>query len=236
MHNPMFRETGNATPGNPRFERVSQFFIVASLTAMSLSTMQSLSPGVRSGLLVFDAVVGIGFAAEYILRIYFAKDRRAYLFSVWGIIDFLAVIPSLFIAGADMKALRAIRLLRLLRLLKLGRSSDALARLGDAFKEQRYEFAVFGMLSALILYIAAAGVYTFENAAQPEAFPSIPAAMWWAVATLTTVGYGDVYPITTGGKIFTGLVIFVGLGLVAVPTGLIAAALQNDPPKEKNND
>lgn len=236
MHNPVFRETGGPTPGNPLFERISQGIIILSLLAMSISTMSSIPSALRIALITFDVIAGIVFAGEYAMRIYFAKDRRAYIFSFWGIIDFIAVIPSLFIAGADLKALRAIRLLRLFRLLKLARTSTALIRLGNAFKDQRYEFAVFGLLSILILYIASVGVYTFEHEAQPDAFPSIPAAMWWAVATLTTVGYGDVYPITAGGRVFTGVVLFVGLGLVAVPTGLIATALQHDPKENKSED
>lgn len=236
MHNPVFRETGHATPGDPLFERISQGFIILSLVTMSVGTMRSIPPELHRALMIFDLIAGFGFAAEYALRIYFAKSRGAYIFSFWGIVDFIAIVPSLFIAGTDLKALRAVRLLRLFRLLKLARSSTALTRLGNAFKAQRYEFAVFGLLSIIILFIASVGVYTFEHEAQPDAFPSIPASMWWAVATLTTVGYGDVYPITAGGRVFTGVVLFVGLGLVAVPTGLIATSLQRDSDKNQSAD
>ncbi len=233
MHNMMFRKTGHATPGDPRFEKISQVLIVASLLVMSIATMTSIPNGVRNVLITIDALIGAGFAIEYALRIYFAADRRKYIFSFWGIIDFIAVIPALFIGGTQWKALRIIRLLRLFRLMKLYRSSAALHRLGEAFKEQKYEFIVFGMLSVLMFYVAAVGIYTFEHEAQPEAFPSIPASFWWALTTLTTVGYGDIYPITTGGRLFTGVILLIGLGLVAVPTGLIAAALQNDSPTEQ---
>lgn len=228
MRHPMFRETGYFTPGDLRFERLSQGIIFASMVVLSLSTMTSLPQGTRITLLVLDAIFGACFAIEYGLRIYFAKDRLKYIFSFWGIVDFIAIVPSLFFAGTNLKALRALRLLRLIRLLKLARTSAALQRLGRAFEKVKYEFAVFGLLSALVFYVAAVGIYTFENEAQPDTFSSIPAAMWWAVATLTTVGYGDVYPITAAGRIFTGLVLLVGLGLVAVPTGLIAAALQEE--------
>ena len=226
MHQPMFRETGGPTPGNSRFERASQALIILSMIVMSVATMQSLPAEMKSALLAIDMLIGVGFLIEYVMRIYFAHDRRKYLFSFWGIIDFIAVIPALFLGGTEFKALRAIRLLRLFRLMKLYRSTAALQRLFNAFRNQRYEFAVFGILSALLFYVAAVGIYTFENEAQPDAFPSIPAAMWWAVVTLTTVGYGDVYPVTTGGRIFTGVILLLGLGLIAVPTGLIAAALE----------
>ena len=228
MHNPMFRETGRATPGDPRFEKTSQALIIASILVMSIGTMQSISPSFRTALIFIDAVIGVGFAIEYGLRIYFANNRRNYIFSFWGVIDFIAVIPALIVGGTEWKVLRIIRLLRLLQLMKLYRSSAALHRLGAAFKEQQYELIVFGFLSALMFYVAAVGIYIFEHDVQPEAFPSVPASLWWSLVTLTTVGYGDVYPVTTGGRIFTGGILIIGLGLVAVPTGLIAAALQND--------
>lgn len=199
------------------------------MIVLSLMTMQSLSSEVRTALAVGDMLIGLAFALEYALRIYKAQDRRAYIFSFWGIIDFIAIVPSLFIGGIDLRTMRAIRLLRLTRLLKLYRTSAAMQRLLRAFEAVRYEFIAYALLSLLIFFIASVGIYAFENQAQPDVFPSIPAAMWWAVATLTTVGYGDVYPITVAGRIFTTIILLVGLGLVAVPTGLIASALQNDP-------
>lgn len=232
MHYPMFRDTGRATPGDPRFERVSQLLIVLSMATISFATMESLPDRAQAALYAFDVTLGFAFLVEYLLRIAYAKDRRAYIFSFWGIVDFLAVVPSLLIPGADLKALRAIRLLRLIRLLKLARTSAAMRRLGRAVGKVKPEFAIFVVLALIIFYVAAVGIYTFEHEAQPDAFPSIPASMWWAAATLTTVGYGDVYPITAGGRIFTILVLLVGLGLVAVPTGLLAAALQDEPVDE----
>ena len=117
------------------------------------------------------------------------------------------------------------RLLRLVRLLKLFRTSVALDRLGRALHLVKGELIVFGILSALMLYVSAVGIYLFEHEAQPEAFSSIPQSLWWAVASFTTVGYGDLYPITTGGRIFTSLVLFIGLGIVAVPSAIITTAL-----------
>jgi voltage-gated potassium channel len=136
-----------------------------------------------------------------------------------------AVLPGLLLLAPDWAAIRTLRLLRLIRLLKLFHADAAMARLARALTRIRCELAVFGFLSLVILYLAAVGIYHFERAAQPDTFTSIPASLWWAVATLTTVGYGDVYPVTTGGRIFTTVMLMVGLGVVAVLAGLVTAAL-----------
>ena len=120
---------------------------------------------------------------------------------------------------------RALRLLRLFRILKLARYSQSISRLGLALKLAREELILFLAISIIVIYLAAVGIYYFERDIQPEAFASIPHAMWWAVVTLTTVGYGDLYPVTAGGKVFTFLILLVGLGLVAVPAEIIASAL-----------
>ena len=101
----------------------------------------------------------------------------------------------------------------------------ATGRLYAAFQHVRTELLIFSVAVFLMIYFAAVGIYLFENKAQPEAFSSIPAAMWWALATLTTVGYGDIYPVTAGGKIFASSIILIGVGIVAIPTGLFATAL-----------
>ncbi len=127
--------------------------------------------------------------------------------------------------GLDLRGIRALRLLRLFRILKLARYSQAISRLGLALKLAREELILFLAMSIVVIYLAAVGIYYFERDVQPEAFASIPYAMWWTVVTLTTVGYGDFYPVTAGGKVFTFMILFVGLGLVAVPAGIIASAL-----------
>ena len=127
--------------------------------------------------------------------------------------------------GADLKSLRAVRLFRLLRLLKFLRYGDTLKNLKQSFDNVKKELTLFSAATLLLIYFSSVGIYFFENEAQPDAFSSVFNAMWWSVATLTTVGYGDIYPITTGGKIFSTFIVFIGLGLVAVPTGLIASSL-----------
>ena len=115
--------------------------------------------------------------------------------------------------------------MRLIRAFKILRYSEAIQRFRNAFREVREELILFFVAMAFMLYISAVGIYYFENAAQPEQFKSVFHCLWWAVVTLTTVGYGDAYPITTGGKIFTSFIAIIGIGIVAVPTGLLASAL-----------
>jgi len=109
--------------------------------------------------------------------------------------------------------------------LKLARYSEALKRIGKALLIAKEELILFGFVTLMLLYLSAVGIYHFEHAAQPNNFKSIFDSLWWAVTTLTTVGYGDVYPITLGGRLFTFIVLMLGLGIVAVPTGIIASAL-----------
>jgi voltage-gated potassium channel len=179
-----------------------------------------------------SALLGIGevfsvliFTVEYALRIAIAPKPFAYVRSLFGIIDLLAILPFYLSVGVDLRALRAFRLFRLLRLFKLVRYNSALRRLGRAIHMVREELIVFVCFAAFTLYLCGIGIYYFEHTAQPKAFASVLDGMWWATVTLTTVGYGDIYPITAGGRLFTVVVLFTALGAIAVPTGLISAAL-----------
>lgn len=137
----------------------------------------------------------------------------------------LAVLPFYIASGIDLRSLRVFRLLRLFRILKLLRYSQAICRFHRAFVLAKEELVLFSAVASILLYLSAVGIYYFEHDAQPDQFSSIFHSLWWAMATLTTVGYGDVYPITLGGRAFTFLVLMLGLGVVAVPTGLVASAL-----------
>jgi voltage-gated potassium channel len=136
-------------------------------------------------------------------------------------------VPTLkqIVEDTDTRMGRASRLLRVFRVFKLARYSRAVRRFHRAFIIAREEVILFFGMTAIILFLAAVGIYYFENEAQPATFSSVFDSFWWAVATLTTVGYGDVYPVTAGGKIFTFTVLIVGLGVVSVPAGLVASAL-----------
>ena len=207
------------------FDLIVYFLIVLTMIAMAVETLPDLSESTRKWLqFAEDLTLGL-FVFEYLLRIWVAEKPIKYLFSFFGLVDLLSILPSLFVLTFDSRALRSLRLIRIVRVLKMARYSSALRRLHLALVLAWEEIVLFFGTSLLMLFIAAVGIYQLEHEAQPEAFASIPHAMWWAVATLTTVGYGDVYPITAGGKIFTFLVLVVGLGVVAMPAGLIASAL-----------
>lgn len=211
-----------------------QAVIVVSVIAIALETVPSLPPALTDFLYVLEFFVAAIFLVEYVLRIYSAERRLSYIFSFYGVIDFLAIAPSLLLFVVDIRSVRALRAFRILRLLKLLRYMHAFERLGRAVRAVADELIVFAAVAAVLLYLCATAMYFFENEAQPQAFASIPHAMWWAVVTFTTVGYGDVYPITTGGRLFTGIILILALGVVAVPTGLIATALTTDrsPPRK----
>lgn len=208
-----------------RGEYAIQLLIILSLIAFAFETLPDLSPSIRRALRAFEVVSVAVFTVEYIVRLGWSRPRRGYALSFFGLIDLAAIVPFYLSTGLDFRSVRAFRLLRLFRILKLARYSSAMRRFHLAFRIAREELILFGVTAMILLYLSAVGIYYFENPAQPEAFTSVFDSLWWAIATMTTVGYGDVYPVTVGGRIFTFFVLVVGLGIVAVPSGLVASAL-----------
>ncbi len=219
-----------------KFDVFVMGLIIISVLSMSVETIPGLSANTLFVLFVIEVVVTIIFTAEYIFRIYAAKKKLSYIFSFYGIIDFLAIAPFYLTLGVNLQAVRAFRLFRLFQLLKLQRYNSAVARFGKAVKLAKEEVILFLIATLILVYLSAVGIYYFENEVQPEAFASIFHSLWWAMVTLSTVGYGDVYPITVGGKVFTAFVIVFGLGIVAVPAGLVASALQEVRRDERRDD
>jgi voltage-gated potassium channel len=209
----------------PLLDLFIQGLIVLTLVASAVETLPDLPSSAQAALHGFDVFSVAVFTVEYLVRISLAKPRRRYAFSFFGIIDLLAILPFYIGLGVDTRAIRAFRLLRLLRLLKLARYSAAIQRFYTALSIAKEELVVYLSATLVLLYLSALGIYYFEHEAQPDKFRSVFDALWWAVATFTTVGYGDVYPITVGGRLFTFFVLLIGLGIVSVPTGIIAAAL-----------
>jgi voltage-gated potassium channel len=207
------------------FDLFIQFLIVVSLVSFSIETLPNLKPKTQNILRIIEIVTVSIFTAEYMLRIIVADKKLSFIFSFFGIIDFLAILPFYLSIGVDLRSIRSFRLLRLFRAFKLLRYSKAVKRFHCALNICKEELVLFFFVTVLVLYFAAVGIYYFENSAQPEVFSSVFSSLWWAVATLTTVGYGDVYPITVGGKLFTFFMLMIGLGIIAVPTGLFASAL-----------
>lgn len=199
-----------------------QVLIVASMLAFAVETLPDLSERQHRALWWFEVFTVAAFSVEYVVRLATTEKPLKFATSFFGIVDLLAVLPLYLQLGFDLRSLRAFRLMRLFRLLKLGRYNKAIQRFHRAAVIAREELVLFLSAAAIVLYLAAVGIYQFEHEAQPEVFVSVFDGLWWAVAT---VGYGDVYPITAGGKCFTFAILLIGLGIVAVPAGLVASAL-----------
>lgn len=213
------------TPLGRALDLFIQALIVLSLIAFSIETLPRLSDSVQWGLECFEIFSVLFFSIEYLLRVYVATPRSAYLFSFFGIVDFVAIVPFYIGTGIDLRSVRAFRMLRLFRIFKLARYNAAVRRFHLALTIAKEEIVLFLGATAILLYLAAVGIYYCESEAQPEDFGSVFHCLWWAVTTLTTVGYGDVYPITVGGRIFTLFILLIGLGVISVPAGLVASAL-----------
>lgn len=220
-------------PGLSWPNRILAAIIVISVTLAILQTEPTLSayqPHFRAFELVFFAI----FALEYGLRVWVStenpsiKSRLHYMLRPVSLIDALVLISmasTLF--GPQAALFRMFRLLRLLLLARLGRFSQAISNLGGAVLERRFELLVSAAIAGLMLLLTSSLLYVLEGGSQPDAFGSIPRAMWWSVATLTTVGYGDVVPVTVAGRICAGLSAVAGIGLIAMPTGILAAAFSD---------
>ena len=211
------------TKNGKRFDLFIQFLIVLSLISFSFETLPDLNDNTKKILRNFEITSVCIFSIEYLLRVLLSPKPIKYLFSFYGIVDLLAILPFYISSGIDLRSIRIFRLLRLFRILKLFKYSNALDRVGDAFRSVKNELVIF-TVATLLLYVSAVGIYYFENSSQPDAFKSIFHSLWWSITTLTTVGYGDMYPITNGGKIFATIIVYIGIGMVAIPTGLLASA------------
>ncbi|MCZ6794172.1 MAG: ion transporter, partial [Planctomycetota bacterium] len=156
-----------------------------------------------------------------------------------AIVDFLAIAPTIVtyavptLSGADLRFVRAVRLFRIFRLLKIGRYSDTLQHLGTVLIAKREELVLSVCIALVLLVLCSSGMYLVERNAQPEKFGSIPAAMWWGVSTLTTVGYGDVLPTTVPGKFLGAAIAIIGVGMFALPAGILAGGFNEALSKRK---
>lgn len=217
------------------FNIIITILILLSVIGFSLETIPSLSPDFKEVLKYLEvAVVGI-FTVEYFYRLSTSKNKWAFIFSFYGLVDLFAILPFYLAFAVDLRSIRLFRLFRIIRLLKLTRYTSALRRFSLAFNNAKEELFIVIIASAMLIFLAAVGIYHFEHVAQPDVFRSIFDCLWWAVTSITTVGYGEIYPITAGGKIFTTLFLFLSIGLVTVPTGIFSSALLSIKQKESNS-
>ena len=214
-------------------QKIIIFFIVASCIAVVIESEKEIYLNNQKFFDFLRYLFGFVFTVEYILRFVAVGEvkkfkgftgRIRYLFSFWAIIDLLAILPF-YISGVNESfLLRLFRLLRLLSFARLGRYSTAIQNVLGAISNRKSELFFSIIISTSLLFISSSFMYLLEAEAQPESFGSILRSVWWAAAALTTVGYGDVYPITALGKFFAIISAFSSIGVVALPAGILAGS------------
>lgn len=208
--------------------------IAANVVAVVVESVPEIQEAAAPWFRAFDLASVAVFSVEYVLRVWSAPEDDRYRRSVRGrlrfmatplaLIDLAAVLPAyLPMVGVDLRILRGVRLVRLVRVLKLARYSRALRSLGRTFRRKREELALTLSMVGLLVLIASTLMYYAEHTVQPETFGSIPDSMWWGVVTLTTLGYGDVVPVTLLGRFMGGLFALSGLLVIALPTAILGS-------------
>ena len=221
--------------------------IVLSLAAAILDSEPEISSGRENIFFALEFVFGIVFTVEYLARLWASAEnpihgrglggKLRFMRSPAAVLDLLALAPMLFVfVGSEAYFFRLFRLLRVLRLAKLGRLSDAWEHMGAAVSSRRYELIMSAAFALLLMLISATLLYLVEGQVQPKTFGSIPRAMWWSICTLTTVGYGDTYPVTAIGKVLAGITAITGIGLIAMPAGILASAFSDAIQRQREMD
>ena len=216
------------TPAGKLFDVLLLIVILISILLVMLESVESIEAEYAAFLNISEWVITILFSLEYILRIITVKKPKVYIFSFYGIIDLLSTIPKylslFFVDTHSLIALRALRLMRVFRILKLTRFIGESANLGKALKRSRAKIAVFVSFVIVLCVILGTVMYLVESE-QDSGFSSIPRSVYWAVVTLTTVGYGDIAPITALGQFIASLIMILGYGIIAVPTGIVTSEM-----------
>ena len=219
--------------------------IVAAVVEAVLDTEPLISAGREHHFRRVELGLGLVFLVEYLARVWVAVEnprfarlrfpRLRYMATPMAIIDLLAVLPALLaFGGAPSLMLRFFRVLRLLRLAKLGRVSRAWLDIRQAIYDRRHEFGLILGLLGITILVSGSLLYFAEAEAQPDKFGSIPRSLWWAIVTLTTVGYGDAYPVTVLGRILAGVIAITGVTVIALPTGIFAASFSDAMERRRN--
>ena len=221
------------------------FLIILNVTVVILETVRGIHAQFLAEFIIIDVVSVFIFTVEYFLRIWVCTlyeefshpitGRIRFALTPYMIIDALAIFPfyAPLLIPIDLRFLRILRLFRILRILKLGRYSDAVNTFHRIITRKKEQLLLALSLLLIVMVLASALMYDAEHEVQPEVFASIPHAMWWALVTLATVGYGDVYPITPMGKILSGVVVIVGIMIFALPTAIFAAGFVEEIEQEQ---
>jgi voltage-gated potassium channel len=212
---------------NKLFEKIIYYTIILNLIAMVIESEPNLDSRILSFLENFEIISIVIFTVEYILRtIDSYLSKKSYNKSFFGVIDLFSILPFFFQSalGFDGRFIRVFRLFRISRILKLGKFNKSFELLGKGIDNVKRELYLTFFIAFVMLFFSATGIYYLENPQQPEQFSSIIESFWWAVSSLTGVGFKEIFPLTLGGKIFGTIVSLVGVGVVAVPTGIISAS------------
>lgn len=225
-------------------EQFADYFIIVLITlnviCSVLESFSEIADRYRLLFNFFELFSVVIFTAEYLIRIWVADlaycskrrvvSRLKFILSPMAIIDLVAIIPFYLpmLITVNLRFLRILRLFRLLRVLKINRYNSSIKLIFKVLTKKREELIITIFITFILLLLSSSVMYHIETEAQPEAFPNIIASFWWAVATLTTVGYGDVYPVTITGKILSGIIALLGIGLVALPTGIISSGFMEE--------
>lgn len=238
-----------AAPSENSTARTFSIFIMTliflNVIAVVAESVESLAIRYRSFFDMFEVFSVLVFTAEYLSRLWACTVNPKYSHPVFGrlrfamtffaLVDLMAIFPFYLpmIVPFDLRVIRTVRLFRVFRLFKIGRYSESLRVFARVFASKKEELLITVFIVFVLLVVASSLIYFCESEAQPEAFSSIPAAMWWAAATSTTVGYGDVYPITPMGKFFGAIIALLGIGMFALPAGLLASGFAEEIRKVK---
>ncbi|CAN1534601.1 Ion transport domain containing protein [Flavobacteriaceae bacterium] len=232
---------------NSLFQKFIYALIILNVLSLILASYKEIYVKYELFFENFELFSVVIFSTEYILRFWTAdldfekgtpfSKRLKFSLSSFGLIDLFAILPFYLplLFPFDLRVLRILRLFRLLRIFKLGRLSKSLQTITSVLKESKSELSITLFVAFILMILSSTLMYYVENEAQPDKFENIGQSLWWSVATLTTVGYGDIYPITGLGKILSSVIALIGIGFVALPTGIISSAFISRMQKDKEN-
>lgn len=226
-------------PEGDKLSRIFDIFIISliilNVTSVILETVDILYLKYSAFFTNFELFSVAVFSAEYILRLWTCnlnerfrqpiKGRIRFALTPLAVIDLLAILPFYLAAIllVDLRFIRILRLFRILRVLKVARYSESIRNIARVIIGKKEELFMSVFILLIVLIMSSSLMYFVENSAQPEAFSSIPASMWWGIITLTTIGYGDIYPITPLGKFLGGIIAIIGIGMIALPAAVIVS-------------
>jgi voltage-gated potassium channel len=237
--------------GDKRWDKIINVFIIIlialNIIAVILETVETIHNQFRTFFFYFDIVSVIIFSIEYVLRVWSSNHEEKYKHSFWGrlkymfslgaLIDLAAILPSIFALfmgiNFDLRELRILRLLRVLRLFRLTAYTESVHMIANVFKKRKNELMLSFILAVFLIIISSCVIYFAEHlhpmpGEKESRFTSIPATIWWSVVTLTTTGYGDMYPITNFGKAMASVIMLTGIAFFAIPAGILAAGFQEE--------